>query len=210
MHRLAAALVVTGVSSAGTSFAQGAAGAAAPASIDSAPSGAAPAAGAASDPRRAVTALEQARRVHREGRPDEALRLLDGALKDNPRDPQLRFLYGTILNERGRGDDAFDVFRQLTQDFPELPEPFNNLAVLYAGRGELEMARAALEDAIRAAPGYALAHENLGDIFMRLAARSYERAAGSPTAPPSAATKLSLARDLIQRLDPSNPPRGNP
>lgn len=160
-----------------------------------------------SDPRAADTALTQASRLFREGKPDDALQALDAALRKAPRDPQLRFLYGVILNDQGRAGDALEVFRQLTQDFPELPEPYNNLAVLYASRGELDQARSALESAVRALPSYSLAYENLGDVYLRMAVRSYERAsrpAGS-SVNEAARGKLALARELMNKVVPPAP-----
>ncbi|HPU53091.1 MAG TPA: tetratricopeptide repeat protein, partial [Burkholderiaceae bacterium] len=88
-----------------------------------------------SDPRTVTTAVEQAARLSKEGKPEAALASLEASLKTHPRDPQLRFLYGVIMAEQKRTDDAINVFEQLTQDFPELPEPHNNLAVVLAGRG---------------------------------------------------------------------------
>jgi Flp pilus assembly protein TadD len=175
-----------------------AAGAAAPAAAAS--SAAPPAAPLQSDPRAVATAVEQANRLLKESRPDDALKVLDVALKASPRDPQLRFLYGVILADRGRAAEAADVFQQLTEDFPELPEPYNNLAVVYAAAGDLDKARAALENAVRALPGYALAHENLGDVYLRMAARSYERATKADARSASARDRLALARELLSRV----------
>ena len=150
-----------------------------------------------SDPRKVSTVAEQAGRLLREGRPADALAMLDAGLREHPGNPQLRFLYGVAQADRGRTADAIDGFLQLAADFPELAAPHNNLAVLYANSGELEKARAALEEAIRAAPGYALAHENLGDLYLRLAARAYERALEIDRRSESARSKLVMARELI-------------
>ncbi len=155
-----------------------------------------------SDPRRAATAAAQAVRLMNEGKTDDALKVLDVALADAPRDPRLRFLYGVILAERGRSRDATDVFEQMTRDFPELPEPYNNLAVMYAAAGDLDRARAALENSVRALPGYALAHENLGDVYVRMAARAYERAADLEPRGTTAREKLTLARELMKAIAP--------
>ncbi len=155
-----------------------------------------------SDPKRANTAAEQASRLIREGRTDDALKVLDVALKDSPRDPRLRFMYGVILADHGRARDATDVFEQMTRDFPELPEPYNNLAVMYAAAGDLDRAQTALENAVRALPGYALAQENLGDLYVRMAARAYERAANLDPRGTSARDKLALARDLMKAVAP--------
>ena len=85
----------------------------------------------------------------------------------------------------------------LTSDFPELPEPYNNLAVLYAKKGEYEGARVALETAVQAAPDWAVAHENLGDVYVRIAAGEYERAAKLDKENKSAGAKLVLARNIL-------------
>ena len=158
-----------------------------------------------SDPRTVVTAVEQATRLAREGKPDAALSSLEASLKIHPRDPQLRFLYGVVMAEQKRTDDAIAVFEQLTQDFPELPEPHNNLAVVLAGRGDLDRARHALENAVRALPGYALAQENLGDVYLRMAARAYERAGQLDPRNADSRNKLALSRELLAKVAPRAP-----
>ncbi len=155
-----------------------------------------------SDPRSAATAVEQAARLLKEGKPELALAKLEESLKRHPREPQLRFLYGVVMAEQKRTDDAIGVFEQLTQDFPELPEPHNNLAVMLAGRGDLDRARNALENAVRALPGYALAHENLGDVYLRMAARAYERAGQLDPKNVDSRNKLALAREMLNKVAP--------
>jgi len=155
-----------------------------------------------SDPRAASTALEQARRLYAEGQRDAALNVVDAALKNAPRDAALRFTRAVMLADAGRTDDAMTVFTELTQEFPELPEPHNNLATLHAARGELDQARAALDNAVRALPSYALAWENLGDVYLRMAERAWARSA-SLDAASAAQAKLKLARELIERVSPA-------
>lgn len=100
----------------------------------------------------------------------------DNYLAGNPRDPQMRLLKSRILTAQGQKDQARTVLIGLTQEYPEIPEPFNNLAVLYAESGELSLAREALEAALRSNPNYATALENLGDVYRRMAHDSYSRA----------------------------------
>jgi tetratricopeptide (TPR) repeat protein len=104
-----------------------------------------------------------------------------------------------MLSETGREAEAMEVFERLTQDHPDLPEPYNNLAVLHAARGQLDRARELLELALRQDPGYFAAQENLGDVFARLAQRAYEKASASQQAEPSLQRKLRIARDLAGR-----------
>src|SRR5712664_1023572 len=118
-------------------------------------------------------------------------------LKSKPRDPQARFLKGLIYTEQGNTKDALDVFTKLTQDYPELPEPYNNLAVIYASQGQYEKARTALEQSIRTHPSYATAYENLGDVYAKLASQAYDKALQLDSSNAGAQNKLSLVRELV-------------
>jgi Flp pilus assembly protein TadD len=142
-------------------------------------------------------AVDAAQALLREGQPAEALSRVDTYLKDNPKDARGRFLRGVILTEQQKPDEAISVFRALNEDMPELPEPYNNLAVLYAAKGNYDDARRLLETAVVAHPNYALAHENLGDIYARLAARSYAQAAKLDPKAASAQKKLKIVDQLL-------------
>ncbi|MDB5871061.1 MAG: hypothetical protein JWQ07_503 [Ramlibacter sp.] len=133
----------------------------------------------------------------RSGKHSEALVRADQYLAAKPRDPQMRFLKGVVLTEAGRTADAIATFTKLTEDYPELPEPYNNLAVLYAGQGQFDKARAALELAVRTNPGYATAHENLGDVYAKLAGQSYSKALQLEPQNASVPPKLVLIRQLF-------------
>src|ERR1700677_2640085 len=100
---------------------------------------------------------------------DAALKQLDARIASNPRDAQAKFKRATVLARLNRDDDAIAAFTELTQIYPELPEPYNNLAALYAKHGRYDDARAALETATKVNPGYGLAYENLGDLYLRMA-----------------------------------------
>ena len=137
------------------------------------------------------------------GEAARALQIVEQAMKTFPADAQLRFLRGLALSGLKRWEEAEAVFRGLTQEYPELPEPHNNLAYVLAAQGKLEAARGALEAAIAALPDYALAHENLGDIQLQLAARSYRDAVKlDPRADSPAARSLQA----IERLQATNAP----
>ena len=125
-----------------------------------------------------------------------ALKQLDLALAQRPRDAGLRFLQAVLLTETGRLADASRLLERLTEDYPELPEPYNNLAVLQAAEGQLDRAHGLLVTALRLDPGYRTAHQNLGDVLLRLGQRAFEAAAAGVPADPSLQAKLRQLRDL--------------
>ncbi len=133
----------------------------------------------------------------RNGKLVEAMAKADAYLAAKPRDPQMRFLRGVVQRNAGQQAEAISTFIQLTEDYPELPEPYNNLAVLYAGQGQLDKARAALEMAIRANPDYATAHENLGDVYARLANRAYAKSLQLDSTNTALPPKQALIREVL-------------
>ncbi|MBA3593942.1 MAG: tetratricopeptide repeat protein [Pseudomonadota bacterium] len=133
----------------------------------------------------------------RSGKLTEAMTKADQYLAGKPRDPQMRFIKGVIQTEAGKPADAISTFTKITQDYPELPEPYNNLAVLYAGQNQFDKARAALEMAIRTNPSYATAHENLGDVYARLASQAYSKALQLDGGNAGVQPKLALIRTLF-------------
>jgi len=141
--------------------------------------------------------LRDAQRLYSQGKSAPALEKADAFLKAQPRDPQGRFLKGLLLTDQKRVPEAIQVFTGLTEDFPELPEPYNNLAVLYASQGNYDKAKSALELAIHTHPSYATAHENLGDIYAQLASRAYDRALQLDKNNATAQLKLSMVKDLF-------------
>jgi tetratricopeptide (TPR) repeat protein len=141
--------------------------------------------------------LQEANQAFKQGQLDRASERVDAYLKTRPKDARGRFLKGIILAEQNRPNDAIAVFSSLTQDYPELPEPYNNLAVLYASQGQYDKARAALEMAIRTHPSYATAHENLGDIYAKMASQAYDKALQLDKGNTAAQIKLNLIKDLF-------------
>ena len=137
----------------------------------------------------------------------EAVQKADQFLASHPRDARMRFLKGLAVSEQGRSVEAIAIFVKLTEDFPELPEPHNNLAVLYSKNGQYEQARRSLEAAIRTNPSYATAYENLGDVYAKLASQAYAKALqmdGTNTA--KVTPKLAMIRDLFSPMTRSEPP----
>lgn len=137
----------------------------------------------------------------KKGQHARALERVNQYLAQKPGDPKGRFIKGLILAEQNKGAEAIEVFAALSRDYPELPEPYNNLAVLYAAQGQYEKARQQLEMSIRTHPSYATAYENLGDVYTKLASQAYDKALQFDSSNAAAKNKLSLIRDLMS----SNP-----
>jgi tetratricopeptide (TPR) repeat protein len=141
--------------------------------------------------------LPEVQRLIKQGQFPQAMEKVDAYLSSKPKDAQGRFLKGLIFTEMNKPADAIAVFTKLTEDYPELPEPYNNLAVLYAQQKQYDKARTALEMAIRTHPSYAIAYENLGDIYAKLASQAYDKALQLDNSNSTTQNKLALIRDLI-------------
>lgn len=142
-------------------------------------------------------ALQDISKQIKQGQYPQALEQVDKYLAGKPKDAQGRFLKGIVLTEMNKPNEAIAVFTKLTEDYPELPEPYNNLAVIYAQQKQFDKAKQALEMAIRTHPSYATAHENLGDIYARLASQAYDKALQIDSSNSSAQKKLALISDLM-------------
>ncbi len=141
--------------------------------------------------------LQDITRLISQGGYAPALEKANAYLAGHPKDAQARFLKGIVLTETGKQAEAIQIFSALTEEFPELPEPYNNLAVIYASQGQYEKARNALELAIHTHPSYGTAHENLGDVYAKLATKSYDKALQLDKNNASAASKLNLIKTLF-------------
>ena len=151
--------------------------------------------------------LAEVARLMREGQYAPARAKLDSVLATDAKNPQARFLKGVVQTDEAETDAAIATFQALTEDYPELPEPYNNLAVIWAQRGEYDKARKALELALATRPDYAIAHENLGDIYSRMASAEYDRAIALDKTNRSARTKLALVRELFAVAPSSTAPK---
>ncbi len=148
--------------------------------------------------------IQDANKLFKQGQDAQALVKVNAFLASKPKDAQARFLKGLIVNDQGDIAGAIKIFSDLTDDYPELPEPYNNLAVLYAGQGQYEKAKTELEMAIRTHPSYATAHENLGDIYAKMASQAYDRALQLDKSNTTTQTKLAMIRDLFGKVPRSN------
>jgi len=132
----------------------------------------------------------------------KALVLAEEQLAKNPDEIQTLFLKGLILARMDRLKESAAVFVRLTEEHPELPEPYNNLAVIYAASGEYDKAEEALRQAINTHPSYATAHENLGDIYAKMASQAYNNALKLDSNNQETKEKLSMISELISAPEP--------
>ena len=145
----------------------------------------------------AANSYEDASKLFKQGNFAAALEKIETVITANPRDARARFLKGLVLTEQNKPAEAIKIFTTLTEDYPELPEPYNNLAVLYASQGQYDKARKSLEMAIRTHPSYAIAHENLGDVYAKMASEAYDKALQLDRSNAAAQTKLAMIKDLF-------------
>ena len=128
--------------------------------------------------------------------PAQALELADLGIKANPRNAQLQFLRTTALERLGRTEEAAKGLRSMIGAYPEIPEPYNNLAVIEAGMGNLEEALTLLSQALRINPSFATALKNKGDVHLALALENYEAAAPVLSNNTQLQTRLKALRRL--------------
>jgi tetratricopeptide (TPR) repeat protein len=150
--------------------------------------------------------LREAQKLYGQGKVQPAMDKVEVFLRAQPKDPQGRFLKGLLLTEQKRVPEAIQVFTGLTEDYPELPEPYNNLAVLYASQGNYDKAKSALELAIHTHPSYATAQENLGDIYAQLASRAYDRALQLDKNNTTAQVKLAMVKEIFTKTSGQRAP----
>ena len=124
----------------------------------------------------AASVLEEARALFRQGQPEQALQRLDATTFHSEDEVGASLLRGVLQAELGQMPAAIDTFERLSRDYPDLPQPLNNLAVIYAEQGMIEQARSTLLRTIELRPGHASAHHNLGDLYIRMALEAYARA----------------------------------
>ena len=145
---------------------------------------------------------EQILRLIQQGTFEEALVMVEQRLSKNPSEIQVLFLKGITLARMDRLKEAELVFIDLTENYPELPEPFNNLAVIYASSGEYDKATEALLKAIKTHSSYAIAHENLGDVYAKMASQAYNQALNLDSDNKVTGKKLAMINDLILAPEP--------
>lgn len=135
------------------------------------------------------------------GKEKEALELAEKSLENNPKSAQLRFIRGVLLNDLGRKNEAKKVFEQMIREFPEISEPYNNLAVMYAAEGNLGMAKELLEKALTNNAKSALTYTNLGNVYLAMARDSFRQAAKTNPNNKMIQTKIQGIESLLKGVE---------
>jgi Flp pilus assembly protein TadD/ketosteroid isomerase-like protein len=152
----------------------------------------------------------EVQRLIRDGQHSQALKLIDDALSRNPRDAQMRFRRGVALSMLDRKPEALGVFQKLVDDHPDMPAPYNNMAVILGSMGDYDKARVALDKAIRTNPAYATAYQNLGDVYAQLASQAYAKALQLDKSDGTVQPKLALLRELTSGPNVAPPTAATP
>lgn len=150
--------------------------------------------------------MADAEKAAQQRRYAEAIERFDKVIAANPRNVQARFERAWALSQAGREDEAVQAFHEIAQEYPELPEPHNNLALIYARRGDLKRAEAELLAALEAKPGFAIGYTNLGDVYRKLAERSYAEALKRNPGDARARTGLAAVGTKAAAKAPANAP----
>jgi len=137
-------------------------------------------------------------------KPFIALEKIKKRLRASPDEPRLLFYKGVTETKLNQMDNAINTYNYLINKHPNLPEPYNNLAVIYAEKEELELAKKTLEKAIKTNSSYSVAHVNLGDIYTRMATNAYNIAFEIDNDNKIAGNKLKLITELFNYKPDTN------
>lgn len=118
-----------------------------------------------------------------------ALIVLEDLKPLRPCDPDLLFLEARVYETAGETDRAIALYKNLIDVFPNFPEPYNNLASLYAALGEMSKAETLLLRGLATHTTYQQLHSNLGRIYVTRAAEAYRKALNIKTPSDSTSRK---------------------
>ena len=131
----------------------------------------------------------------------DAQDFIENYLADHPNDPQMKFWMALLLNKKGQTQESLKVYREITQLYPELPEPHNNLGILLAKTGELDEAKTEFEMALREQPDLANTMENLSHVYLLLTQQTLQKALTLNPQSHSLAAQLQAVDTFIKGLD---------
>jgi tetratricopeptide (TPR) repeat protein len=149
----------------------------------------------------AAASMQQMQQLISQERFVDAVSTGEQLLSQNPRHSQARFLTAYAYQMSAQTDRAISLYQGLIEDNPQLPEPRNNLAMIYLARGDYDRASQLLVEAINTRSSYAIAYENLSQVYKGLASEAYRRAVSESSEPAKYTHKIELT--AITELEPS-------
>ena len=120
-------------------------------------------------------------------------------LQQDPTNTRARFLTAYSYQMIAKTDKAISLYQDLIRDHPTLPEPRNNLAMIYLEQGDYDLASQMLVSAINTRISYAIAYANLSQVYKGIASEAYRRAISQSTEPAKYTHDIELT--AITRLD---------
>lgn len=127
----------------------------------------------------------------------------DQLLVEQPDNARIQFLTAYAYQMDKQIDKAKKLYESLIKDYPELPEPRNNLAMIYLANGNIDKASQLLIDALNTNPSYSTAYANLGRIYRGIASETYRQAVSESNefeVPPPKIELMALSN--LSSIDP--------
>jgi len=144
--------------------------------------------------------MPEARALLEQGKDGEAVQMLSQLSAVDSNDYQVWFMLGVAEAHRKNFQEAIKHFKKVAELRPSLAEPHNNLAVIYNEMGDLRAAVKELEVSIELNPEYATAQENIGDLYVKLALESYQKAMIDQDTGPDSNPELKLRYQRLLHL----------
>ncbi len=140
----------------------------------------------------------------------EAAEIGEQLLIKHPGHARIQFLTAFAYQKTQKNWKAAYHYKKLILQHPELPEPRNNLAMIFIADGDYEKASQLLVDAINTHKSYAIAYQNLNQIYASMASEAYKQAVSDSADPPKQRpiielTALSKLDSIGARLAPDAP-----
>ena len=151
------------------------------------------------EPAIAATSLKQLQQLIAQEKFAAAAQNGEQLLLQNANNTQARFLTAYAHQMNKNKDKAIALYQALVADNPSLPEPRNNLAMIYLAEGDYDRAIQLLVEALNTHPSYATAYENLSQVYKGIASETYRRAVSESSEPAKYTHNIKLS--AITRLD---------
>jgi tetratricopeptide (TPR) repeat protein len=140
----------------------------------------------------AATSVKQVQQLLEQQNYVDAANAGEQLLLQSPEHARTRFLTAYAYQMSAQTDKAVMLYQDLIKDNPDLPEPRNNLAMIYLAQGDYDRASQLLVEALNTSPSYAIAYDNLSQIYKGIASEAYRRAVSESGEPAKYTHKIEL------------------